>query len=529
MLIACADVSGLLLSRAVQRQKEIAIRASLGAAFWRIARHLLSESFVVAAFGSLLGIVVARLLLDLLTRQLAALPIVLPHLHRVAVDERVLLFNAALCLLLTALCSLAPILLAARTDLQFPLRSGQAAPGPRSSSRLFSILIALETGLAFLLLVGSGLMIRSLARLQEEDHGLRPEHVLTLRVPVGTFTQPRPTGKYDTRPRLIAYYRQILERVKQVPGITSAAIVNNLPLSGINTSLSLSSGAPDPESQITSARTISSDYFAVMGIPLLAGRIFSDADQSTTPSVAIINEYLARHAFPNRSPLGEKLVAAGSNTPGPTIVGVVKDSPQMSYELPAKGEVYIPYQQYIFATFMSTVLVRTQGEPTALAAALKKQVWAVDPNQPVVKVETMQDVIANSIWRPRFSAWIFSVLSALSVFLTAIGVYGVVAYTSTLRTQEVGIRVALGATPKEVVAVVLRGAMIPLLFGLGLSIVAALLLSRVLTNLLYEISGSDPLTYFCAAAVLLVIGAAASARPAWHAATRDPLPALRAD
>ena len=236
--------------------------------------------------------------------------------------------------------------------------------------------------------------------------------------------------------------------------------------------------------------------------------------------MAIINEYVARHFFPNRNPVGEKL-EGGSNPASPTIVGVVKNSPQMSYELPAKGEVYIPYQQYMFATFMSTVVVRTEGQPTALAAALKKEVWAVDPKQPVVKVETMEDVIADSIWRPRFSAWIFSVLSGLSVFLTAIGVYGVVAYTSTLRTREVGIRVALGATPKEVATVVLRGAMIPLLSGLGLSIVAALLLSRVLTNLLYGISSSDPLTYFCAGALLLVIGAAASARPAWRAATQD--------
>ena len=270
MLIACADVGGLLLSRAIQRQKEIAIRASLGAGFWRVARHLLSESLVLAAFGSLLGIVIARLLLDLLTKQLAALPIVLPHLQRVALNERVLVFNAALCLVLAALCGLAPILLAARTDLQSAMRGGQAAAGPRGSSRLFSTLIAVEAGLAFLLLVGSGLMIRSLVRLQREDHGLRPEHVLTLRVPVGTLTQPRPTGKYNTRPRQMAYYREILERVKRLPGVKAAAIVNNLPLSDVNTSLDFALSSPDRESQVTSARTISPDYFAAMGIPLLA-------------------------------------------------------------------------------------------------------------------------------------------------------------------------------------------------------------------------------------------------------------------
>ncbi|HEY1946255.1 MAG TPA: ABC transporter permease [Bryobacteraceae bacterium] len=504
------------------------MRASLGAGLWRIVRQLLSESLVLTVLGSFAGIVVARSLLQLLTKQLAALPIVLPHLQLVGLNRRVLLFNTALCLLLAALCSLAPILLAVRTDLQAVFRGGQAAEGPRGSSRLFSTLIAVEAGLAFLLLVSSGLMIRSLVRLQQDDHGFRPDHVLTLRVPVGTLTQPRPAGKYDTRPRQMAYYREILERVKILPGIKAAAIVNNLPLSGISTSLSLNLPGPDGQSQPTSARTVSPEYFAAMGIPFIAGRTFADSDRTGAPDVAIINEHMARQLFPNRNPLGEKL-AAGPNAPGPTVVGVVKDSSQTSYELPAIAEVYIPYQQFMFATFMSTIVVRTDGEPAALAAALKKQVWAVDPNQPVVTVETMEEVIANSIWRPRFSAWIFSVLSGLSVLLTVLGVYGVVAYTSTLRAHELGIRVALGATANDILAVILRGAMIPLVFGVGLSVVAALLLSRLLTNLLYGISGSDPLTYLGAGTLLLVIGAAASARPAWRAATRDPLQTLRAE
>src|SRR5713226_1342029 len=254
ILIACTDVGCLLLSRAVQRQKEITIRASLGAGLWRIVRQLLSESLVVA-----------RSLLELLTKQLAGLPIVLPHLQRVALNERVLAFNIVLCLLIAILCSLAPILLAARTDLQAVLRGGQAAAaGPRGSSRLFSTLIALEVGFAFLLLVGSGIMIRSLVRLQQEDHGFHPDHVLTLRVPVGMRTQVGPPGKYDTRPRQMAYYREILERVKTVPGIKAAAIVNNLPLSGINTSLNHNLRGPNGQSQPTSARTISPQYFAAM-------------------------------------------------------------------------------------------------------------------------------------------------------------------------------------------------------------------------------------------------------------------------
>ena len=528
MLIVCADVGGLLLTRAVERQREITIRASLGAGLWRIVRQLLSESLVLAIFGSLGGVVLARTLLQLLKKELAALPIVLPHLQQVGLGGRVLAFSVVLCLLLAALCSLAPILAAVRIDLQAVLRSGPASSGPRGSSRLFSTLIGLETGLAFLLLAGSGLMIRSLVNLQQEDHGFRPDHVLTLRVPVGSFTQARPTGKYDSRPRQMAYYREILRRVQSVPGVKAAAIVNNPPLSDVNTSLELGFRGPEGKAQPTFARTISPDYFAAMGIPLIAGRPFNDRDQTGAPGVAIINETLARQLFPNQDPLGQKLTSR-PNPSAPTVVGVVKDSAQRSYELAPVGEVYISYQQYIFAAFMSTVVVRTEGEPAQLAAALRKQVWAVDPDQPVTKVATMEELISNNIWRPRFSAWIFSVLGCVSLLLAALGVYGIIAYTSTLQTREIGIRVALGATPRQVAAVILHDAIVPVVCGLGLSMVTALFLSRLLASLLYGIGSDDPVTYGAAAILLLITGVAASARPAWRAATRDPLQTLRAE
>jgi predicted permease len=521
LLIACADVGSLLLSRAVQRQREIAIRASLGAGLWRVARQLMAESLVLAVLGSVVGITVARYALQFLSNQLAALPIVLPHLQRVSLNGRVLLFNIGLCVLLSILCSLAPVLLAFRTDIQATLRGGRSGAGPKGSSHMFSILIATEVAFAFLLLVGSGLMIRSLVRLQQEDHGFRPDHVLTMRVPVGMRTPLRPGSKYETRPLQIAYYTQILERVQQVAGTQAVAIVNNLPLSGANTSVSMPGIA-------NSARTISPQYFAAMGIPLLAGRTFTDDDRTGAPRVAIINEFMARQLFPDRSPLGQVMP---STEPGPplTVVGVVKDTSQLSYELPVKGEIYFPMRQFVFGAFLSTIVVRTPGDPLALASALQKAVWEVDPNQPVVKVQTMEDVVASSIWRPRFSAWIFSVLGGLAMLLTSAGVYGMVAYTTTLRAYEVGIRVALGATPRNVVAVILRGAMVPLCVGLAVSVVAALLLSRLMASVLYETRGTDPVTYVSAGVLLLMIGAAASARPAWKAAVGDPVKALRAE
>jgi hypothetical protein len=211
------------------------------------------------------------------------------------------------------------------------------------------------------------------------------------------------------------------------------------------------------------------------------------------------------------------------------VVGVVQNTPQMSYETPPSIEIYLPYTQFIFGAFMSTIVVRTSGDPLALAGALKRAIWTVDATQPIVKVETLNDVIADAIWRPRFSAWIFSVLGGLALLLTSAGVYGVVAYTTTLRMREVGIRVAMGATSRDIIAVILRGAMIPLAAGLAVSLVAALLLSRLLTSVLYEISGTDPLAYTSAAALFLAIGAVASARPAWKAATVDPMQTLRAE
>src|SRR5207253_4483974 len=200
-------------------------------------------------------------------------------------------------------------------------------------------------------------------------------------------------------------------------------------------------------------------YFAVMGIPLIAGRFFLESDRAGSKPVVIVNEYLARQLFPRHSAVGQVLP---HTDPPITVVGVVKDSAQMSYEEPAKGELYHPYQQYIFGVFLSTIVVRTSGDPLSLATTLRKEVWAVDPNQPIVKVETMNDVIADSIWRPRFSAWVFSVLGGLALLLTSAGVYGVVAYTTALRRREVGIRVAMGATPRDIIGVILRGAMIPL-------------------------------------------------------------------
>jgi putative ABC transport system permease protein len=307
--------------------------------------------------------------------------------------------------------------------------------------------------------------------------------------------------------------------------VDAVAVVNNLPLSGSNTTIIHKQ--MDGSVQPVMTRTVSPQYFAVMGTPLLKGRVFTDADRADSPGVVIVNEYWARQLFQDRDPIGQPLPSGESRKP--TIVGVVKNSWQTGWDQPARAEMYIPYRQYMFGNFLATIVARTSGEPLALADTLRKKIWEIDPSEPVLKIETMDEVIADSTWQPRFSAWVFSVLGGLALLLTAAGIYGVVAYTTRLKAREVGIRVALGASPVSIIAVVLRGVMIPLATGLAIGLATALILARFLTSLLYEINGADPPAYAAAAGLLLAIGVVASAGPAWQAAAGDPLHALRTE
>lgn len=522
LLIACADVASLLLSRAVQRQKEIAIRAALGAGFWRVMRQLLAESFILAALGSVGGLAVAHYALRFLSQQLAALPIILPRIQHVEINGRALAVSMILCVAVAGFCGLAPMVFASRTDPQTVFRGGHGT-SPRGSAGLFNILVASQAAFAFLLLVASGLMVCSVIRLQETDKGFRPDDVLTIKVPVGAAAGPMPT-RYQTMPQQVAYYDELLERIGRIPAVGEVALVNNPPLSRITTSLTW----PEVEGGSVLVRIVSPRYFAAMGIPLLAGRDLSAADSAEAARVAIINEHLARQLYPDRDAVGQFLPGEGSEN-RTTVIGVVKNSWLARYDEPIQGEIYLSYRQLVRFGFASTFVIRTKSDPALLASAIREEIWAVDAEQPVLNVQTMNDVVANSIWRPRFSAWIFSVLGGLAILLTSAGVYGVVAFTTAMRMREVGIRIALGASPGNVVATVLRGAMLPLAAGLAAGVAITLPLTRMLGSLLYEIESGDPATYLAAAALLLAIGAIASARPAWKAASCEPLSVLKAE
>ena len=517
LLIACANSTSLLLSRTVQRQKEIAIRASIGAPFRRVVAQLLAESLVLAGLACLVGAGVAWLTLKVLVRQLAALPVNIPHISRVALNGRVLLFDSAVCVVVACMCTVAPVLLARRTDIQSVLRGGQSAG--KHSARIFSALIAAQAALAFLLLAGSGLLIRTVENLQHADNGFLPDHVLTVRVPVGSLTAALAGVKYDTKARQIEFYSRVLERLERLPQISAVGLVNNPPLSHVNTSTTM----PAPNS----TRTISPQYFAAMGTPLLRGRLFTDGDTIDSRPVAIVNEFLARQLFPDRDAVGQFLPGEGRNRR--EIVGVVKNAWQLDYNEPTIGEVYLPFRQFIFGAFMSTFVLRSTADPQSLAAAIRHEVAAIDPNEPVTKIETLRDVIDDAIWIPRFSAWIFAAMALMALALIATGIYAVVAYTSALRMRELGIRVAVGAAPRDIAADILRRLAVPLATGAIIGVGAAMVLSRLLASLLYGVGANDPVTYAACFALLIAMGAIAAVRPAWKAAISDPLASLRTE
>ena len=524
LLIACANVAGLLLGRAVKREREIAVRAALGAGLWRVARGLMAESLALAVLGSAGGVLMAHLVLRWAAAQLAVLPITVPHLQHVELNPRALLASVASCLLVAGLCSLAPILFAYRTDTQGVLRSGHRS-GSKGSGSLFSFLIASQAAFAFLLLVGSGLMVQSVIRLQQADKGFRTEQVLTLRVPVGSMNGGPPSDKV-TPEQIRAHYQELVERIEALPGVREAAITSNLPLSGIR--MTIADRGPDGKRVGYSLRSVSRNYFSVMGIRLRAGRLFTEADGPDVATVGIVNEHMARQLYPDRDPIGQLLNPANPKNPV-RIVGVAENSWQGHYDRELEAEAYMPYRQLMRWSFASTIVVRTVNEPLTLAETLRKEVWAADPDQPILKVETMDTVVANSIWRPRFSAWLFSILGALALLLAALGVYAIVSYTSSMRLREVGIRIAVGATPGNVVGLILRDATTPLAVGLVAGGAAAFFLSDFIATLLFETQGSDPVAYAGAAAILLGVGVLAGIRPALSAAAAKPLTVLGAE
>ncbi|HEY2973899.1 MAG TPA: ABC transporter permease [Pyrinomonadaceae bacterium] len=546
LLVACVNVANLLLARASARQKELAIRASLGASRARIVRQVIIEGLPLGIIGGLLGLLLAIWGIGLLS---SLLPASLPRGNPIIVNNRVLLFTFALALLTILIFGLLPALQAAKADVRESLNEGgRSGIGSRKQGRMRRLLVILEVALALVLLVASGLMVRSFIKLRQVDVGFTEHNVLTLRVPLPEAKYPEPKTADDPRdPAGLVFYEQLLERIMTLPGVKSATAATLLPLGagqGWGKFLSVEGQAADAMDKVPLVRfaLVSPDYFRTLGIPLRQGRPFATDDRSNSQPVAIINETLARRFFPNQDPVGktlwmgppENLIPPEALTivgrfPRRLIVGVVSDVKGGSLNQPTPSLVYAPLTQHRREGWSNNLMLAVQASttPKALTSAIREQVRALDPDQPVTSVRTMDQLLSRTLSEARFSLLLFGLFAALALVLAAIGIYGVMATAVTQRTHEIGLRMALGAQKRDVLRLVIGQGMMLVVIGIAAGLAFAVALTRLMSSLLFGVSATDPLTLALITLLLAAVALLACYLPARRATKVDPLRALR--
>lgn len=524
LLIACANVTNLLLARAAGRQREIAIRAALGASRGRLARQLVIECLVLFTLGGAAGVLVGQWLLNAL---LALAPATIPRLAQVAIDGRVLLFTTAATFVTGIVFGLIPAWNASRTDLTLALREGHGTTGSRGWLR--SALVVVQVAAAVVLLVSSGLLIRSFHRLQRIDPGFNPTHVLTMKVDLppasyGTFGQ--------TDEKRVQFVTEALRRLQALPGVESAAMTTTAPLNSGASFIMRIEGHADVNvstAPVTRYRTITPDYFKTIGMTLVRGRAFTERDAPGAPRVVIINQAFAKKFFPGvENPLGKHVEIALADPPRwAEVVGVVADARIDTLEAETPVQAYEPYHEFAFNNL--TFVLRTSGDPTTLAATARREIQAVDPRLPVHSQKTMEQIVDESLGQRYFSLVLVAAFAGVALLLASIGLYGVIAYSVAQRTREFGVRLALGASARDVLQLVLGegGRLIGL--GLALGVAGALASASMIQSLLFGIGARDPLTFAAIVALLAAIALAACLAPAWRATRVDPLVALRTE
>ena len=523
LLIGCANVANLMLARASGRQREIALRAALGASRFRIVRQLLTESVLLGLLGGALGILVAYWGVDAIRAgnpgEAARFA---PGWNHLGLNTPVLVFTMALSILSGVLFGLAPAWQLSKPDLNRALKEGsrQASSG---SHRLRGLLVISEVALSLMLLVSAGLLIRSFLQLVKADPGFNSENLLTMNLVL-------PAANYKEGPQRAAFYADLLRRVEALPGVESVAAVNHLPLGGSNSSTGfLVEGIPAPppgQEFLGRYRVCTPNYFKTMGIAVLKGRAFTDQDKAGAPPVIIVNETLARKYWPDSEPVGKRMRYTGplDQNPWMQVVGVVRDV-KHDMTLPITEDFYVPHAQ---DSWQSMVLVaKTKVEPASMAAPIRQQVWAIDKNQPVFAVHTMREVRAISLALYSFSSVMLSIFAGLALLLAAIGIYGVMSYAVTQRTQEIGIRMALGARVRDVLKLVVRNGMSLAVIGVLVGLAGAYALTRLLASLLVGVTPTDVMTFSIVTFGLLVVALLACYIPARRATKVDPLVALR--
>ena len=528
LLIACANIAGLLLARASARQRELAVRRALGSGRIRLARLLLTESLVLSICGGALGLLLAVWGVDLL---LSLAPSGLPRISEIAISGRVVGFTFAAALVTGVVFGLAPALQFSNPDVLSALKDGRS-PAARSRRAVRASLVVAEFALAMVLLVGAALLLRSFWRVQHVETGFDGRNVLTARLWLPQPNDPK-SGKYYEHPARLALFTEVLRRVRMLPGVESAAAAQSLPLDGLRGGTTITVDGRDPEVSAelptVQVNLASAEYFQVMGIRLLGGRTFSETDDPKGAPVLIVNEQLARHYFGKTDPIGKRVHFGGPRSPNPwmTVVGVVADVLTDRLEQAPRPMLYRPLTQA--SSLSMAIAVRTTGDPKRLTEPLARAVREADPDQPTHSVRTMEQVQAAATASRRFSIQLLGGFACLALLLAAIGIYGVMAYLVNQRTREIGIRMALGARPGSVVRLVVSYAVRLAAGGIVLGIVGAGLLTRIIAGMLFDVSPTDPWTFAIIALMLLATALLATLTPARRAARVDPMVALRAD
>ncbi|MGB9309682.1 MAG: ABC transporter permease [Candidatus Acidiferrales bacterium] len=526
LLIACVNVANLFLARSWQRHREMAVRAALGATRARIIRQLLVESVLLAVAGGAAGLIIGTWGIDVV-RRLA--PADTARLAEIGFDRAILWFTLGISLLTGIVFGLAPALQASRPDLNAELKAGTATSGSGSIAkghhRFRSLLVVSEVALAVLLLIGSGLMLKSFSRLLTVNPGFRLDHAVTADLSL-------PEEKYKTREERIAFFENVLNRMSQIPGVQSAAVVTSPLLSGmINMSNFAVEGQPtnDPHFEpYLELQNVSPNYFQTAGITFISGRNFDDSDNATSPKVVIVNQTLASRYWPSGSAVGKRLsIEQGhdGHARWSEIIAVVKDTRDVDLSSAPKAEVYTPLAQH--AASSMSLLVRSQLPTNGIEASIRDAVESVDRDQPVGKMTTLEQAIALSVAEPRFRTQLLGIFAALGLALTLVGIFGVISYSVSQRTREIGIRMALGAQGNDVLREALWGGMKLALTGLAIGMIAALALTRLMTSLLFDVRPVDLPTYAAVAVLLSCVALAACDFPARRATKVDPLVALR--
>jgi predicted permease len=524
LLIACANVASLMLTRAISRQKEVAIRAALGASRWRVVRQLLTESVLLSLAGGVAGLLIAYWGVDALV---AALPDnqinSLPFLKSLHIDARILGFSFGLSLLTGIVFGLAPALQSSRLDLNEVLKEGGRATSGGARHRLRSVFVMTEIALAVVLLVGAGLMLKSLLRLLQTNVGFNADNVLTMTVAL-------PPAKYTEPNRQVSFHEQLKERVQSLPGVRGTGTVNILPLQGGNTTRFIVEGDPvPPPGQETEAnfRIVDESYFQTLGIPLMAGRMFDERDKADASGVVIIGKTVADRIFAGRDAVGRRINYASSQGPPDLIVGVVGDVKIAGLDEAIRPVLYYPYRQG--PSMVTNLVVRTNADPTALSGAIRNETRQLEPDVAMFGIREMEDLIADSpaAFMRRFPALLIGIFAGVALLLASIGIYGVVSYSVSQQTHYIGVRMALGAQASDILKMVLKQGLVVSLAGMAIGVVAALGLMRLLRSLLYEVGTNDFGTFAIVVGTLFVVALLASYIPARRATKVDPLVALR--